>query len=34
MSVSAGFDPSTDIAVANVLSNVRVHSFLVVVAGD
>ena len=34
MSVSTGFNPSIGKAVANVLSDVRIHSFLVVVIGD
>ena len=34
MSVSMGFDPSIGEVVANVLSDVRIHSFLVVVTGD
>jgi hypothetical protein len=33
MSVSIGFNPSIGTAVANVLSDVRVHSFLVIVTG-
>jgi hypothetical protein len=34
MSVSIGFNPSIGIAVINVLSDVGIHSFLVVVIGD
>ena len=34
MSVSIGFDPSIGKVVANVLLDVRIHSFLVVVIGD
>jgi len=34
MSISIGFNPSIGIAVANVLSDVGIHSFLVVVIGD
>jgi hypothetical protein len=33
MSVSTGFNPSTGTAVANVLSDVGVHSFLAIVTG-
>ena len=34
MSVSTGFDSSIGKVVTNVLSDVRIHSFLVVVIGD